>query len=85
MTAHQPRRVTESGPVHDHREIEAVVEVLQDGTLDLGPGVSDNFERLGADLLAKRHGVMVNSVRRPSGWPWISWNASVATRSSPRR
>ncbi len=60
MTAHQPRRVTESGPVHDHREIEAVVEVLQDGTLDLGPRVAE-FERRGADLLAKRHGVMVNS------------------------
>jgi dTDP-4-amino-4,6-dideoxygalactose transaminase len=60
MTAHEPRRITESGPVHDHREIEAVVEVLESGTLDLGPRVAE-FERRGAELLAKRHGVMVNA------------------------
>jgi CDP-6-deoxy-D-xylo-4-hexulose-3-dehydrase len=53
-------RVTEAGPVHDEREIEAVVEVLRSGTLDLGPALAE-FERRGADLLAKRHGVMVNS------------------------
>ena len=53
-------RVTEAGPVHDEREIEAVVEVLRSGNLDLGPALAE-FERRGADLLAKRHGVMVNS------------------------
>jgi len=53
-------RVTEAGPVHDEREIEAVVEVLRSGMLDLGPAVAE-FERRGADLLAKQHGVMVNS------------------------
>ena len=53
-------RVTEAGPVHDEREIEAVLGVLRSGTLDLGPKVAE-FERRGAELLAKRHGVMVNS------------------------
>jgi CDP-4-dehydro-6-deoxyglucose reductase, E1 len=58
----EPRRhrVTEAGPVHDEREIEAVVEVLRNGNLELGPNVEE-FERRGAELLAKRHGVMVNS------------------------
>jgi CDP-4-dehydro-6-deoxyglucose reductase, E1 len=53
-------RVTEAGPVHDEREIEAVLEVLRSGLLDLGPRVAE-FERRGAELLAKTHGVMVNS------------------------
>lgn len=53
-------KITEAKPVHDEREIEAVVEVLRNGTLDLGPKVEE-FERRGAELLAKRHGVMVNS------------------------
>jgi CDP-6-deoxy-D-xylo-4-hexulose-3-dehydrase len=53
-------RVTEAGAVHDEREIEAIVEVLRSGTLDLGPKVAE-FERRGAELLGKQHGVMVNS------------------------
>jgi CDP-4-dehydro-6-deoxyglucose reductase, E1 len=48
------------GAVHDEREIEAVVEVLRTSTLAIGPRVAE-FERRVADLLAKRHGVMVNS------------------------
>lgn len=58
----EPRfKITEAKPVHDEREIEAVLEVLRDGTVaDLGPRVAE-FERRGAELLAKRHGVMVNS------------------------
>lgn len=55
-----PRTITESGAVHDEREIEAVLEVLRETTLDLGPRVAE-FERRGAELLAKRHGVFVNS------------------------
>jgi CDP-6-deoxy-D-xylo-4-hexulose-3-dehydrase len=54
------RRITESGAVHDEREIAAVLEVLNETTLDLGPRVEE-FERRGAELLAKRHGVFVNS------------------------
>jgi CDP-6-deoxy-D-xylo-4-hexulose-3-dehydrase len=54
------RKVTEAGAVHDQREIDAVVEVLRETTLDLGPRVEE-FERRGAELLAKQHGVFVNS------------------------
>src|SRR5205823_3989455 len=57
MTA---RRIPEGGAVHDEQEIEAVVEVLRTTTLDLGERVAE-FERQVAELLAKRHGVMVNS------------------------
>ncbi len=60
MTASRVHKVTEAGPVHDEREIEAVLEVLRSGLLDLGPRVAE-FERRGAELLAKAHGVMVNS------------------------
>jgi CDP-6-deoxy-D-xylo-4-hexulose-3-dehydrase len=60
MTAPRRHRVTEAGPVHDEREIEAVVDVLRNGSLELGEKVEE-FERRGAELLAKRHGVMVNS------------------------
>jgi CDP-6-deoxy-D-xylo-4-hexulose-3-dehydrase len=58
----EPRRhkITEAGPVHDQREMDAVLEVLQGGLRDLGPNVAE-FERRGAELLAKRRGVMVNS------------------------
>lgn len=49
-----------AGAEHDEREIEAVVEVLRDGDLDIGPAVAE-MERRTAELLAKRHGVMVNS------------------------
>ena len=53
--------ITEAGPVHDQREIDAVVEVLQaPGRLAIGPEVAE-FERRGAELLAKQHAVMVNS------------------------
>jgi dTDP-4-amino-4,6-dideoxygalactose transaminase len=58
--AHYPT-VTEAGPVHDQREIDAVVAVLQSpGRLAIGPEVAE-FERRGAELLAKQHAVMVNS------------------------
>jgi len=60
MTDSVIRRVTEAGPVHDEREIEAVLEVLRTTRLDLGPRV-ESFEQGIATLLAKRHGVMVNS------------------------
>lgn len=60
MTNRPRHRITEAKPVHDEREIEAVIEVLRNGTLDLGPKVAE-FERRGAELLAKRHGVFVNS------------------------
>jgi CDP-6-deoxy-D-xylo-4-hexulose-3-dehydrase len=53
-------QITEAGPVHDEREIEAVLDVLRNGTLDLGPRVAE-FERRGAEMLAKKYGVMVNS------------------------
>src|SRR4051812_28812207 len=54
------RKVTESGAVHDEREIEAVLEVLRSTTLDIGPRVEE-FEAGVAELLAKQHGGMVNS------------------------
>lgn len=62
MTRETPRLViTEAKPVHDEREIEAVLDVLKNGTVaDLGPRVAE-FERRIAERLAKRHGVMVNS------------------------
>ena len=56
----QRRGITEAGAVHDEREIEAVVEVLRTTTLELGSRVA-TFEQQVAALLAKRHGVMVNS------------------------
>jgi CDP-6-deoxy-D-xylo-4-hexulose-3-dehydrase len=46
--------------VHDEREIEAVVEVLRTTKLLLGERTAE-LERRVAELLAKRHGVMVNS------------------------
>ena len=49
-----------AGAVHDQQEIDAVIEVLKNSTLDLGPAVAE-MERRSAELLAKRHGVMVNS------------------------
>src|SRR5215204_2725253 len=60
MSTPRRHRVTEAGPVHDEREIEAVVEVLRNGNLELGENV-EAFERRGAELLAKSHAVMVNS------------------------
>lgn len=49
-----------AGAYHDEREIEAVVEVLRSSMLDIGVNV-EQLEARVADLLAKRHGVMVNS------------------------
>ena len=46
--------------MHDEREIEAVVEVLRTSNLNLGPNVAA-CEAAVAALLAKPHGVMVNS------------------------
>src|SRR5262245_27997542 len=54
------RKLPDPGAVHDEREVEAVVEVLRTSNLGLGRNV-DRFEHRVADLLAKRHGVMVNS------------------------
>lgn len=56
----QRRGITEAGAVHDGREIDAVVEVLRTTTLELGSRVA-RFEQGIAALLAKHHGVMVNS------------------------
>lgn len=53
-------KITEAGAVHDEREIEAVLEVLRETTLDLGPRVEE-FEGRIAGLLGKRHSVFVNS------------------------
>jgi dTDP-4-amino-4,6-dideoxygalactose transaminase len=53
-------RITEAGANHDQREIDAVVEVLRTTTLDIGERV-ERFEGAIAELLAKQHGVMVNS------------------------
>jgi CDP-6-deoxy-D-xylo-4-hexulose-3-dehydrase len=49
-----------AGGIHDEEEIEAVVAVLRTSNLDLGESVAD-LERGTAELLAKQHGVMVNS------------------------
>ena len=61
----EPRRrrsieLTETRPVYGDEEIEAVVDVLRRGNLALGERVT-TFEARVAELLAKRHGVMVNS------------------------
>jgi CDP-6-deoxy-D-xylo-4-hexulose-3-dehydrase len=61
MTTTGPRRrLPDPGAVHDEREIEAVVEVLRTSNLAIGKNVAE-LERRVAELLAKRHGVMVNS------------------------
>ena len=49
-----------AGAVHDQREIDAVVEVLRTSQLDIGEAAAE-MERRTAALLAKQHGVMVNS------------------------
>lgn len=54
------RQIPKPSALHDEREIAAVLEVLRTSTLDLGPKVAE-MERRTAALLAKRHGVMVNS------------------------
>src|SRR3954469_10749678 len=60
MTELKRRKLPDPGAVHDEREIEAVVEVLRTSNLNLGPKVAE-FEASVAGLLAKDHGVMVNS------------------------
>ena len=60
MSDRPVRRLPDPGAVHDQREIDAVVEVLRTSNLSLGPKVAD-CEAAVAVLLAKRHGVMVNS------------------------
>jgi CDP-4-dehydro-6-deoxyglucose reductase, E1 len=60
MSSNRTHKITEAGPVHDQREIDAVLAVLQSGIMDLGPNVAE-FERRGAAMLAKEYGVMVNS------------------------
>ena len=54
------RRLPDPGAVHDEAEIEAVVEVLRTTTLGIGANVAE-VERRVAELLARTHGVMVNS------------------------
>src|SRR5260370_12577061 len=54
------RRLPDPGAVHDEREIDAVVTALRESNLAIGDRVRD-FEHRVAELLAKRHGVMVNS------------------------
>ena len=54
------RRLPDPGAVHDEAEIEAVVEVLRTTTLGIGANVAA-VERRVAELLARKHGVMVNS------------------------
>jgi CDP-4-dehydro-6-deoxyglucose reductase, E1 len=49
-----------AGAYHDQREIDAVVEVLRTSMLDIGASV-EALEARVAELLSKRHGVMVNS------------------------
>jgi CDP-6-deoxy-D-xylo-4-hexulose-3-dehydrase len=58
--ADQIRMIPEAAPVHDQREIDAVVEVLAHNELIIGRRVLE-MERRVAELLAKQHGVMVNS------------------------
>lgn len=54
-------RFPPSGATGDEREIDAVVEVMRNNpTLDIG-AATEELERRTAELLAKRHGVMVNS------------------------
>ena len=46
-----PRReIAKPGALHDEREVEAVLAVLQTSTLDLGPKVAE-MERRTAELL----------------------------------
>lgn len=60
MSDRPVRRLPDPGAVHDEREIEAVVEVLRTSNLTIGPKVAECESAIAA-LLAKRHGVMVNS------------------------
>ena len=55
------RRLPDPGAVHDEREIDAVVEVLRDHEPRRSAIGVARFEHRVAELLAKQHGVMVNS------------------------
>jgi CDP-4-dehydro-6-deoxyglucose reductase, E1 len=59
MTADRRLPVGGVGPVPDEDEIEAVAAALRTG-IDVGP-IVEEFETRGAELLGKRHAVMVNS------------------------
>ncbi|MCE2391859.1 MAG: DegT/DnrJ/EryC1/StrS family aminotransferase [Proteobacteria bacterium] len=54
------RQITPPGSEHDEREIEAVVDVLKNSRLQIGPKVEE-FESKVAALMSKKYGVMVNS------------------------
>jgi CDP-4-dehydro-6-deoxyglucose reductase, E1 len=60
MSDRPARRMPDPGAVHDEREIDAVVEVLRTSRLAIGTKVAE-MEQQVAELLGKRHGVMVNS------------------------
>jgi CDP-6-deoxy-D-xylo-4-hexulose-3-dehydrase len=49
-----------AGGIHDDEEIEAIVDLLRSSNLEIGASVA-GLEAGVATLLAKRHGVMVNS------------------------
>ncbi len=58
----EPRRVFYAGSVHDRAEIDAVVEVLEEGPLGVWPGRRVNaMEREVAALFGKGRGLMCNS------------------------
>jgi CDP-4-dehydro-6-deoxyglucose reductase, E1 len=56
------QRIDYAGSVHDHEEIDAVVEVLRGGptALRIGRNVRE-FEQRVAALFGKRRGIMCNS------------------------
>ena len=54
------RQISPPGSHHDEQEIEAIVELLRSSRLMIGENVAA-FEEQVAPLMAKRHGVMVNS------------------------
>ncbi len=59
--ANQPvRTLPPAGAIQDEREIEAVLEVLRSGNLNIGDNVA-RFENEVSTILGKELGVMVNS------------------------
>ena len=80
------RRIEYAGSVHDQREIDAVVEVLEGGptALRIGKNVRQMEQRVAA-LFDKRRGVMCNSGSSALYLASMCWGSSRATRSSPRR
>ena len=85
------RRIEDAGSVHDRREIDAVVAVLDGGSTALRIGRNVRaMERRVADLFAKRRGVMCNPgssalylaiEASASIWAWMDPTG----RSGPRR